>query len=135
MVEVSGVAVVFGGAFCLTRGFRGWRRGMGGVVAALRRVRFFVSQFLGEGGQSVCFVFLWVPASAKGVNGVLCFSLGSRLRGNDEGVRGRGDLRCHPHPSPLPSRERGCCCRRVKSPGRYLTRYSCVNDLGFAPPP
>ena len=109
MDEVSGVAVVFGGAFCLTRGFRGWRRGMRGVVAALRRVRFFVSQFLGEGGQSVCFVFLWVPAFAKGVNGVLCFSLGSRLRGNDG--------------------------RRVKSPGRYLTRYSCVNDLGFAPPP
>ena len=64
MDEVSGVAVVFGGAFCLTRGFRGWRRGMRGVVAALRRVRFFVSQFLGEGGAI----------------GVLCFSLGSGLR-------------------------------------------------------
>ena len=64
MDEVSGVTVVFGGAFCLTRGFRGWRRGMGGVVAALRRVRFFVSQLLGEGGRSVCFVFLWVPACA-----------------------------------------------------------------------
>ena len=30
----------------------------------------------------------WVPACAKGVNGVLCFSLGSRLRGNDGGVCG-----------------------------------------------
>ena len=30
----------------------------------------------------------WVPACAKGVNGVLCFSLGSRLRGNDGRVRG-----------------------------------------------
>ena len=50
MDEVSGVAVVFGGAFCLTRGFRGWRRGMRGVVAALRRVRFFVSQFFGRWG-------------------------------------------------------------------------------------
>ena len=57
---------------------------------------------------------------------MLCFSLGSRLRGNDVGVRGNDggcegeggggkDVRFHPHPrfkpgagsSPLPSRERG----------------------------
>ena len=44
------------------------------------------------------------------IGGVLCFSLGSRLRGNDGG-------------------------RRVKSPGRYLVRSLRVNDLGFAPPP
>ena len=60
-----------------------------------------------------CFVFLWVPACA--------------------GMTG-GDLRCHPHPGPLPSRERGCC-RRVKSPGRYLTRSLRVNGLGFSPLP
>ena len=45
------------------------------------------------------------------IGGVLCFSLGSRLRGNDVGVRGNDGgclgLRCHPHPGPLPSRERG----------------------------
>ena len=66
--------------------------------------------WLGVYDTSACFVFLWVPAFAKGVNGELCFSLGSRLRGNDEGVRGNdgGSSRCHPHPSPLPSRERGC---------------------------
>ena len=61
-------------------------------------------------------------AREGGLIGVLCFSLGSRLRGNDGGgegmtvgVRERGDLRFHPHPrfkpgagsSPLPSRERG----------------------------
>ena len=55
--------------------------------------------------RTACFVFRWVPASAgmtgvwvlngmtgtgnDGVlNGVLCFSLDSRLRGNDGGVRG-----------------------------------------------
>ena len=47
---------------------------------------------------------------AKGVNGVLCFSLGSRLRGKDGG-------------------------RRVKRPGRYLVRSLSVNGLEFAPPP
>ena len=70
----------------------------------------------GRWGQSVCFVFLWVPAFAKGVNGVLCFSLGSRLRGNDVGVRGND-------------------VGRDESPGRYLVRSLRVNDLGFAPPP
>ena len=58
---------------------------------------------------AVCFAFLWVPASAgmtggwrgndgglrgrggfncdlKDGSGVLCFSLGSRLRGNDGGL-------------------------------------------------
>ena len=29
----------------------------------------------------------------------------------------------------------GMTDRRVKSPGRYLIRSCCVNDLGFAPPP
>ena len=48
-----------------------------------------------------------------GLSGVLCFSLGSRLRGNDGGgLRERGECageggRLHPLPSPLPSRERG----------------------------
>ena len=93
MDEVSGVAVVFGGAFCLTRGFRGWRRGMRGVVAALRRVRFFVSQFLGEGGAI----------------GVLCFSLGSRLRGNDGGHPPRS-LRFYRSLGPPSLRERGGVC-------------------------
>ena len=46
-----------------------------------------------RGGEAVCFVFSWVPASA------------------------------------------GMTDRRVKSPGRYLTRSFGVNDLGFAPPP
>ena len=123
MDEVSGVAVVFGGAFCLTRGFRGWRRGMRGVVAALRRVRFFVSRRTTGGG-------------------VLCFSLGSRLRGNDEpcgndgGVRGgipRGRYASAPRRRAFGLRERGIW--RVKSPGRYLVRSLRVNDLGFAPPP
>ena len=108
--QVDSGGCVCGVAFCLTRGFRGWRRGMGGVVAALRRVRFFVSQFLGEGGgQSACFVFLWVPAFAKGVNGVLCFSLGSRLRGNDGGHPPRS-LRFYWSLGPPSLRERGGVC-------------------------
>ena len=44
-----------------------------------------------------------------GLIGELCFSLGSRVRGNDGVVRGNDGGICafHPHPSPLPSRERG----------------------------
>ena len=58
------------------------------------------------------------PCTARrGGIGVLCFSLGSRLRGNDVGVRGKDGG------------------RRVKSPGRYLVRSCRVNGLGFAPPP
>ena len=38
------------------------------------------------------------------------------------------------HASPS-LREGEVCWRRVKSPGRYLTRSFGVNDLGFAPPP
>ena len=38
------------------------------------------------------------------------------------------------HASPS-LREGEVCCRRVKSPGRYLTRSFGVNDLEFAPPP
>ena len=73
-------------------------------------------------GLAACFVFPWVHAFAKGVNGVLCFSLGSRLRGNDGpcgndvGVRGND-------------------VGRDESPGRYLVRSCRVNGLGFAPPP
>ena len=79
-----------------------------------------------------CFVFPWVPAFA-GKTGV---------RGGISGVtltlalshRGRGDVnRCALFF--LGSRLRGNDGRRVKSPGRYLTRSLRVNDLGFAPPP
>ena len=47
------------------------------------------------------------------IGGVLCFSLGSRLRGKDVG----GDLRCHPHPGPLPSRESQGMLETRKKPG------------------
>ena len=40
---------------------------------------------LREGGYRRALFFSGFPASAGGVNGVLCFSLGSRLRGNDGG--------------------------------------------------
>ncbi len=71
---------------------------------------------------------------------VLCFSLGSRLRGNDEGVRG-GSLAfakgvngvlCFSLGSRLRGKDGG---RRVKRPGRYLVRSLSVNGLEFAPPP
>ena len=51
---------------------------------------------------------------------MLYFSLGSRLRGNDGGGRGNdGGLAgrmgfVHPHPNPLPSRERGCTRSRLR---------------------
>ena len=62
------------------------------------------------------------PSHSEGEgNGVLCFFLGSRVRGND------GWLARMP--------EVGWGWRRVKSPGRFLTRSFGVNDLGFAPPP
>ena len=57
----------------------------------------------------MCEWFTLTPALSHrgrgGLIGVLCFSLGSRLRGNDGVVRGKDGDAFHPHPSPLPEGE------------------------------
>ena len=65
--------------------------------------------------------FLWVPASAG-------------ISPRESGVVNFVHPLRAAHASPS-LREGEVCWRRVKSPGRYLTRSFGVNDLGFAPPP
>ena len=69
----------------------------------------------GCAGLSSCFT-LTLTLSHRGRGDVAPGTalLGSRLRGNDGRVRGFVEL-FHPHPNPLPSRERGCCTRHCPS--------------------
>ena len=58
-----------------------------------------------------------VADCSRGSDGASCRGVGSRLRGNDGG--GGASLRIpafHPHPSPLPSRERGATARPLWVP-------------------
>ena len=67
----------------------------------------------------MCFAFLWVPASAGmtvgGSAGMTegCAGMTGEGAGRMEGASGRMGF-VHPHPNPLPSRERGCTRSRLR---------------------
>ena len=133
MDEVSGVAVVFGGAFCLTRGFRGWR-----PPGHARR-----------GGCASTRPLLCVPiVGRRGAIGVLCFSLGSGLRERGKWralffsgfpLRGNDGLGAVREPPLRVGLWVPACAGTTqyasKARGGIWSGLLRVNDLGFAPPP